>query len=104
MNAFRKAQSIETNKGNVAHMRPLLFSVPKVDVADVSTSWLSCMDTSESLSTCIPGSRANRSELQNKMKPLSPGLHKLREIIAVDEIPPGPDKAAGKLELVESQK
>lgn len=85
-------------------MRPLLFSVPKVDIADVSTSLLSCMDTSESLSTCIAGSRANRSELQNKMKPLSPGLHKLREIITVDEIPPGPDKAAGKLELVESQK
>lgn len=73
-------------------------------LADVSTSWLSYMATSESLSTYIPGSHANRSELQHKMKPLSPGLHKLREIIAVDEIPPGPDKAAGKPELVASQK
>lgn len=88
----------------MAHILPLLFSVPKVDIADVSTSLLSYMDTSESLATYSPGSHANRSELQNKMKPLSPGLHKLREIIAVDEIPPGPDKAAGKLELVESQK
>lgn len=39
-------------------------------LADVSTSWLSYMATSESLSTYIPGSHANRSELQHKMKPL----------------------------------
>lgn len=45
----------------------------------VSTFSLSCTDTSESLSTCILGGHANRSELQNKTKPLPSGLHKLRE-------------------------
>lgn len=49
-------------------------------LAYVSTFSLSYIDTSEYLSTYIPGSHANRSELQNKMKPLPPGLHKLRAL------------------------
>lgn len=69
---FWKAQSIKTNKGNMWHTHcPFCFLCPRQTLlADVSTSLLSYMDTSESLSTYIPGSHANRSELQNKMKPL----------------------------------
>lgn len=82
MKVFWEAQSIKMETATMWYTRRHFSILCQRQAlrAYVSTFSLSYIDTSESLSTYIPGSHANRSELKNKMKLLPAGLHKLRAL------------------------